>query len=319
MANKYIYDGEDIVSIVFDEGSVYWAIKQMIDGKVVRKKDGRTIYESCSSNDRVRLLPEVAPFHTDLDCTISMEEFIAKNLLVSDFEIYQNPKLKHSFKVGDRIVAIDNPALDYIIEKLYSVGSMPYAALRDSEGTLYGLGLFEIDTKDISSLEYDLTLKYKAYEEPKFKSGDWIRDKRGNYYQVSSYISNSGVYTLRKAGQDYVYVHKEYGSIEDFELTTLEPDFSNAKMCDDVFSTHYGYAKVHAISPLPKGQYRMWLHVPSRKSSGHYLEEVLSDNKSTMTTGEYYPTLFHDHHQAQAYFGEIFRKMTPRGDKPCNQ
>ena len=175
MANKYIY-GEDIVSIVFDEGSVYWAIKQMIDGKVVRKKDGRTIYESCSSNDRVRLLPEVAPFHTDLDCTISMEEFIAKNLLVSDFEIYQNPKLKHSFKVGDRIVAIDNPALDYIIEKLYSVGSMPYAALRDSEGTLYGLGLFEIDTKDISSLEYDLTLKYKAYEEPKFKSGDWIQD-----------------------------------------------------------------------------------------------------------------------------------------------
>lgn len=244
MANKYIYDGEDIVSIVFDEGSVYWAIKQMIDGKVVRKKGGRTIYESCSSNDRVRLLPEVAPFHTDLDCTISMEEFIAKNLLVSDFEIYQKPK---------------------------------------------------------------------------FKSGDWIRDKRGNYYQVSSYISNSGVYTLRKAGQDYVYAHEEYGSIEDFELTTLEPDFSNAKMCDDVFSTHYGYAKIHAISPLPEGQYRMWLHVPSRKSSGHYLEEVLSDNKSTMTTGEYYPTLFHDHHQAQAYFGEIFRKMTPRGDKPCNQ
>ena len=183
MANKYIYDGEDIVSIVFDEGSVYWAIKQMIDGKVVRKKDGRTIYESCSSNDRVRLLPEVAPFHTDLDCTISMEEFIAKNLLVSDFEIYQNPKLKHSFKVGDRIVAIDNPALDYIIEKLYSVGSMPYAALRDSEGTLYGLGLFEIDTKDISSLEYDLTLKYKAYEEPKFKSGDWVELNVYNNHQ----------------------------------------------------------------------------------------------------------------------------------------
>jgi len=226
MANKYIYDGEDIVSIVFDEGSVYWAIKQMIDGKVVRKKDGRTIYESCSSNDRVRLLPEVAPFHTDLDCTISMEEFIAKNLLVSDFEIYQNPKLKHSFKVGDRIVAIDNPALDYIIEKLYSVGSMPYAALRDSEGTLYGLGLFEIDSKDISSLEYDLTLKYKAYEEPELKVGDWVE--------------------IERKGKTY---HKQVILIDDDGFARVEFSSSKMKIADIGETSLLGFKTIRKLKP----------------------------------------------------------------------
>lgn len=126
------------------------------------------------------------------------------------------------------------------------------------------------------------------------KVGDWVVDWDGSYSEIRGI--GSSMLSLRGAGEASTYTMPIKVAHVRLAPASLNPDFSKAKVGDEVFTMDDGYKKITVVDgvliPIYAGN--SWFDVkgfpyPSHKY-GH-------------------PTLFHSHHQAKAYYDELFLQI----------
>lgn len=154
---------------------------------------------------------------------------------------------------------------------------------------------------------------WKIYEEPKFKAGDWVRCKYYNTYHQICEV-HKGTIVHRQAGLPrHNDAYKEHCT-DVFEVETepasIEPDFSNVEIGDECFSLFYGKCKINAISNTDEPGYRICqeYRIGIAPCNG-ILDTIKHRVDGKLFKEASYPQLFNDHHQAKAYFDELFRKL----------
>ncbi len=141
---------------------------------------------------------------------------------------------------------------------------------------------------------------FRIYKDsPDFKKGDWIRHEVNNrYYQVIRVNDEYDNVRLRVADSDNILwiSHREVKTL--CVKASIKPDFQGAEVGDTVFSVINDYEEVQDTDTDEHGDLIIMVGD----------EEWYTKEGFMVGCNQIHPTLFDDHHQAQAYISEVFMR-----------
>lgn len=132
----YPKQDEGMVTIVYKEGSVFWALEKMIEGKTVSR--GYDLHKlECNKVITSSISGKQLPSN-------SAKEFVLSHISWEDFAVYEKTKLEHGFKAGDWLKSTHPDDQNYYkVIRTYHKGIMPYAKLRGTAIAHWDTPLYE--------------------------------------------------------------------------------------------------------------------------------------------------------------------------------